>query len=157
MSFGSATISLIYSAIAFLGWPFRMYFWARSNIFSLSNAKRVPLLYRIVLHKNLIKEQEKVKPLKFHQSRVCHSRPVLRCGGESETVLERRRKVNPVRNSRRALNHALRGGIPYGAEPGIILKPNLAAAAGPGSAPEGLLPRREGLWPGGNSGGLFLI
>jgi len=33
---------------------------------------------------------------------------------------------------------------------------NPAAAAGPGSAPEGLLPRREGLWPGGSSGALFL-
>jgi hypothetical protein len=50
--------------------------------------------------------------------------------------------VNPVRNSSRcdskpsgALNPA-----------GIILKSNPAAAAGPGYAPEGLLPRREGLW-----------
>jgi len=49
--------------------------------------------------------------------------------------------VNPVRNSSRcdskpsgALNPA-----------GIILKSKSAAAAGPGSAPEGLLPRREGL------------
>ena len=32
--------------------------------------------------------------------------------------------VNPVRNSSRALNPALRGGTPYGAEPGIILKCN---------------------------------
>jgi len=31
---------------------------------------------------------------------------------------------------------------------------NPAAAAGPGSAPEGLLPRREGLWPGGSCGAL---
>jgi hypothetical protein len=60
--------------------------------------------------------------------------------------------VNPVRNSSRcdskpsgALNPALRGGTPYGAEPGIILKSNPAAAAGP-----------EGLWPGGSSGALFL-
>ena len=30
--------------------------------------------------------------------------------------------VNPVRNSSGALNPALRGGTPYGAEPGIILK-----------------------------------
>jgi cysteine desulfurase len=36
-------------------------------------------------------------------------------------------KVNPVRNSSRALNPALRGGAPYGAEPGIILKSNPAA------------------------------
>jgi len=54
-------------------------------------------------------------------------------------------EVNPVRNSSRcdsklgtsrnrpsgALNPALRGGTPYGSEPGIILKPNPAAAAGP--------------------------
>jgi len=39
--------------------------------------------------------------------------------------------VNPVRNSSGALNPALRGGTPYGSEPGIILKPNPAAAAGP--------------------------
>ena len=43
-------------------------------------------------------------------------------------------EVNPVRNSSRcdskssgALNPALRGGTPYGAEPGIILKSNPAA------------------------------
>jgi diguanylate cyclase (GGDEF)-like protein len=55
-------------------------------------------------------------------------------------------EVNPVRNSSRcdskssgALNPALRGGTPYGAEPGIILKSNPAAAAGP----EGLWARRE--------------
>jgi len=36
-------------------------------------------------------------------------------------------RVNPVRNSSGALNPALRGGTPYGAEPGIILKPNPAA------------------------------
>jgi hypothetical protein len=36
-------------------------------------------------------------------------------------------KVNPVRNSSRALNPALRGGTPYGAEPGIILKSNPVA------------------------------
>jgi hypothetical protein len=53
--------------------------------------------------------------------------------------------VNPVRNSSGALNPALRGGTPYGAEPGIILKSNPAAAAGP-----------EGLWPGGSNGALFL-
>ena len=35
--------------------------------------------------------------------------------------------VNPVRNSSGALNPALRGGTPYGAEPGIILKSNHAA------------------------------
>ena len=36
-------------------------------------------------------------------------------------------KVNPVRNSSEALNPALRGGTPYGAEPGIILKSNPVA------------------------------
>ncbi|MGA2317725.1 MAG: four helix bundle protein [Thermodesulfobacteriota bacterium] len=55
------------------------------------------------------------------------------------------REVNPVRNSSGVLNPALRGGTPYGAEPGIILKSNPAAAAGP-----------EGLWPGGSSEALFL-
>jgi len=45
-----------------------------------------------------------------------------------------REKVNPVRNSRGALNPA-----------GIIVKSNPAAAAGP-----------EGLWPGGSSGAFFL-
>jgi hypothetical protein len=30
--------------------------------------------------------------------------------------------INPVRNSSGALNPALRGGTPYGAEPGIIPK-----------------------------------
>jgi len=49
--------------------------------------------------------------------------------------------VNPVRNSSRcdskpigALNPALRGGTPYGAEPGIILKSNPVAASGPEGA-----------------------
>jgi hypothetical protein len=44
-------------------------------------------------------------------------------------LIESLDKVNPVRNSSRcdskpsgALNPALRGGTPYGAEPGIILK-----------------------------------
>ena len=54
-----------------------------------------------------------------------------------------RSTVNPVRNSSRstqrlstggALNPALRGGTPYGAEPGIILKSNPHAAAGPEGA-----------------------
>jgi hypothetical protein len=36
-------------------------------------------------------------------------------------------QVNPVRNSSGALNPALRGGTPYGAEPGIILKSDPAA------------------------------
>jgi len=34
--------------------------------------------------------------------------------------------VNPVRISSGALNPALRGGTPYGAEPGIILNSNPA-------------------------------
>ena len=54
-------------------------------------------------------------------------------------------RVNPVRNSSGALNPALWGGTPYGAEPGIVLKSDPTAAAGP-----------EGLWPGGSSGALFL-
>ena len=49
--------------------------------------------------------------------------------------------MNPVRNISKPLNPT-----------GIGLKYNPASAAGPGSAPEGLLPRREGLWPGGSSG-----
>jgi hypothetical protein len=36
-------------------------------------------------------------------------------------------EVNPVRNSSGALNPALRGGTPYGAEPGIIIKSNPVA------------------------------
>ena len=58
---------------------------------------------------------------------------------------DNRSGVNPVRNPSGALNPALRGGTPYGAEPGIILKSNPAAAAGP-----------DGLWPGRSSGALFL-
>jgi len=54
-------------------------------------------------------------------------------------------KVNPVRNSRGALNPA-----------GIILKSNLAAAAGPEGLPPGHEPFRGGAWPGGSSGALFL-
>jgi len=38
--------------------------------------------------------------------------------------------MNPVRNSSEALNPALRGATPYGAEPGIILKSNPAAEQG---------------------------
>ena len=40
---------------------------------------------------------------------------------------ERSDRVNPVRNSSGALNPALRGGTPYGAEPGIVLKSDPAA------------------------------
>jgi len=64
--------------------------------------------------------------------------------------------VNPVRNSSGALNPALRGGAPYGAEPGIILKSNPAAAAGPEGLTPGHEPFRGGAWPGGSSGALFL-
>ena len=85
----------------------------------------------------------------------------------SEKVAKETWQVNPVRNSSGALNPALRGGTPYGAEPGIILKSNLAAAAGPASGSEEPLARREGLppghepfrggaLPGGSSGALFL-
>jgi len=45
--------------------------------------------------------------------------------------------VNPVRNSSGALNPALRGGTPYGAEPGIILKTPLQPPAQRASGPEG--------------------
>jgi hypothetical protein len=65
-------------------------------------------------------------------------------------------KVYPVRNSSGALNPALRGGTPYGAEPGIILKCNSAAAAGPEGLPPGHEPFRGGAWPGGSSGALYL-
>ena len=76
--------------------------------------------------------------------------------------------LNPVRDlSLNGINPALRGGTPYGAEPGIILKSNPASAAGPASGSEEPLARREGLppghepfrggaWPGGSSGTLFL-
>ena len=65
--------------------------------------------------------------------------------------------VNPVRNSSGALNPALWGGTPYGAEPGIILKSNPAAASGSeslwlgeraslrGMIPSGAEPGPEGL------------
>jgi len=63
-----------------------------------------------------------------------------------ETLFEKLKcYVNPVRNSSGSLNPT-----------GIILKSNPFAAARPGSAPEGLLPRGESLWPGGSSGELFL-
>jgi hypothetical protein len=74
-------------------------------------------------------------------------------------------KLHPVRNSspaiagletERGINPALRGGTPYGAEPGIILKSNPAAAAGPEGLPPGHEPFRGGAWPGGSSGALFL-
>ena len=43
--------------------------------------------------------------------------------------------LNPVRDlSLNGINPALRGGTPYGAGPGIILKSNPAAAAGPEGA-----------------------
>jgi len=71
--------------------------------------------------------------------------------------------VNPVGNSSRcdskpsgALNPALRGGTPYGAEPGIILKSKSAAPSGPEGLPPGHEPFRGGAWPGGSSGALFL-
>ena len=55
----------------------------------------------------------------------------------STLILDLMDKVNPVSNSSRidskpsgALNPALRGGTPYGGEPGIILKSNPVAASG---------------------------
>ena len=60
----------------------------------------------------------------------------------NERLLDEANRVNPVRNSSRcdskpsgALNPALRGGTPYGAEPGIILKPRCSRR------PRGPLPR----------------
>ena len=83
-----------------------------------------------------------------------------------ESRFSRRKfEVSPVRNSSRstqrlstggALTPALRGGAPYGAEPGIILKSNPAAAAGPEGLPPGHEPFRGGAWPGGSSVALFL-
>jgi len=64
--------------------------------------------------------------------------------------------VNPVRNSSGALNPALRGGTPYGVEPGIILKSNPAAVAGPEGLPPGHEPFRGGAWLGESRGALFL-
>ena len=96
-------------------------------------------------------------------------------------MIESLDKVNPVRNSSRCdskpsgalnpvrdlslngINPALRGGTPYGAEPGIILKSNPAAASGSEeplargeSLPPGHEPFRGGAWPRGSSGALFL-
>jgi hypothetical protein len=89
-------------------------------------------------------------------------------------ILDLMDKVNPVRNSCRCdskpsgalnpvrdlslngINPALRGGTPYGVEPGIILKSNPAAASGPEGLPPGHEPFRGGAWPGGSSGALFL-
>jgi len=56
--------------------------------------------------------------------------------------------VNPVRNSSGALNPALRGGTPYGAEPGIILKktplqPPAQRASLRGMSPSGAEPGSE--------------
>ncbi len=100
-----------------------------------------------------IQVEESVRePIKYYRNNVANSLVLLdvlrRCGvrffvysstaavyGIPETI-----PVYPVRNSSRstqrlstggALNPALRGGTPYGAEPGIILKSNPAAAAGP--------------------------
>jgi len=64
--------------------------------------------------------------------------------------------INPVRNFSGTLNPALRGGTPYGVEPGIILKSTPAAAAGPEGLPPGHEPFRGGAWPGGSSRALFL-
>jgi len=61
--------------------------------------------------------------------------------------------VNSVRNSSRSTQRLSTGGALNPAE--IIPKYDPVAAAGPGSAQEGLLPRREGLWPGGSSGSIF--
>ena len=54
---------------------------------------------------------------------------------------DNRSGVNPVRNPSGALNPALRGGTPYGAEPGIILKPRCSLR---GRSPSGAEPGPEG-------------
>jgi len=60
--------------------------------------------------------------------------------------------LNPVRDlSLNGINPALRGGTRNYSKMG-----NPAAASGSGSAPEGLLPRRESAWLGESSGALFL-
>ena len=57
--------------------------------------------------------------------------------------------LNPVRDlSLNGINPALRGGTPYGAEPGIILK-NPAAAAGPESLWLGEMASLRGRSPSG--------
>jgi hypothetical protein len=48
-------------------------------------------------------------------------------GQKIQDAISRPSSVYPVSNSSGALNPALRGGTPYGAEPGIILKSNPAA------------------------------
>ncbi|MDI7258528.1 MAG: pilus assembly protein TadG-related protein [Thermodesulfobacteriota bacterium] len=62
--------------------------------------------------------------------------------------------VNPVINSSRALNPALRGGTPYGAEPGIILKCNPAAES---FDPEALDGQRDIISNGVNQHGTIVI
>ena len=116
----------------------------------------------------------KSPPFLFSQSPLHISTRNLLPQIESAGGGDNRSGVNPVRNSSRcdskpsgALDPALRGGTPYGAEPGIILKCNPAAAAGPAAGSEEPLARRDGLppgqkpfrggaWPGGSSGALFL-
>ena len=73
----------------------------------------------------------------------------------NERLLEEAGRVNPVRNSSGVLNPALRGGPPYGAEPGIIVKSNPVAAAGPEGLPPGHEPFRGGAWPGGSRRGII--
>ena len=71
--------------------------------------------------------------------------------------LETEGALNPVRDlSLNGINPALRGGTPYGAEPGIILKSNPVAASGLESLPPGHEPFRGGAWLGESSGALFL-
>ena len=62
--------------------------------------------------------------------------------------------ANAVRNSNRFDSKPSEALNPVGINLQCALNP--ATAAGPGSAPEGLLPRREGLWPGGSREALFL-
>ena len=90
--------------------------------------------------------------------------------GVGQILIESLDKVNPVRNSSRCdskpsgalnpvrdlslngINPALRGGTPYGAEPGIILKSTPAAASGSESLwlgkPPAQPPAQKSLWLG---------
>jgi len=60
-------------------------------------------------------------------------------------------EVTPVGNSSRC-DSKPSGALP----PGIIIKPDSAAAAGPEGLPPGHEPFRGGAWPGGSSEASFL-
>ena len=83
-----------------------------------------------VMHAN--NEVGTIQPIE-EISKIAKKHGILLHTDAAQTVGKIDTKVNPVRNSSRcdskpsgALNPALRGGAPYGAEPGIILKCNPA-------------------------------